>query len=69
LPDGERLVLATGLHNPALALRDVFEWTGFWRELGGNRSSSSLFREYVAPNQDASTVFLRSYYRFPGSLE
>jgi hypothetical protein len=42
----------------------VIEWSVFWRELSGHWGNSRLFRDYVAPNQDAGTVFLRGYYRF-----
>lgn len=42
----------------------LIEWSSFWRDLSGRFGNSRLFRDYVAPNQDAGTVFLRSYYRF-----
>jgi hypothetical protein len=37
------------------------EWKTFWKELNGSRAG---FRDYIAPHQDTSTVFLRAYYRF-----
>ena len=46
----------------------VIEWSSFWRELSGKWGKSALFRDYVAPNQDPGTVFLRSYYRFLDAL-
>ncbi len=46
----------------------IIEWTAFWRELASRWGHSALFRDYVAPNQDAGTVFLRSYYRFLDAL-
>ena len=67
-----RGVGTTGINDSLLkALNDrilkgerTIEWNGFWRELGGNRGSGALFREYLAPNRDTSAVFLRAYYRF-----
>ena len=46
----------------------VIEWSGFWRELKVRWGNSSIFRDYLAPNQDSGTVFLRSYYRFLDAL-
>jgi hypothetical protein len=46
----------------------VIQWKDFWRELSANRKSTGLFRDYVAPNQDPSMVFLRSYYRYLDTL-
>jgi hypothetical protein len=41
----------------------VIEWKSFWQDLSG-RARGGLFRDYVAPHQDTSMVFLRAYYRF-----
>jgi predicted lipid carrier protein YhbT len=46
----------------------IIRWSAFWRELSSRWGHSALFRDYVAPNQDAGTVFLRSYYRFLDAL-
>src|SRR5262249_9206501 len=42
----------------------IIEWTSFWRELKNHWGNSAIFRDYLAPNQDSGTVFLRAYYRF-----
>ncbi len=39
-------------------------WNSFWQELRGRWGKSALFREYLAPNRDAGTVFLRAYHRY-----
>ena len=40
----------------------------FWPELRTHFGTSALFRDYVAPNQDPATVFLRAYHRFLDAL-
>jgi hypothetical protein len=43
-------------------------WSIFWKELKERWGNSAIFRDYLAPNQDSATVFLRSYYRFLDAL-
>jgi hypothetical protein len=42
----------------------VIQWAEFWQRLSAVAGKSGLFRDYVAPHQDAGIVFLRAYYRF-----
>jgi hypothetical protein len=46
----------------------VIQSTSFWQELRTRLGRSAVFREYVAPNQDPGTVFLRAYHGFLDAL-
>ncbi len=46
----------------------IIQWSSFWQELSSRWGRNPLFRDYVAPDQDPGTVFLRSYYRFLDAL-
>ncbi|MGP8245342.1 MAG: hypothetical protein ACLQVN_12595 [Bryobacteraceae bacterium] len=47
----------------------IVQWDSFWRELEGRWGKSAPFREYVSPDQDSGTVFLRAYHRYMDALE
>ena len=51
------------MNDRLLAGGRVIEWKSFWKDLGG-RTGGGSFRDYIAPDQDTGTVFLRAYYRF-----
>ena len=46
----------------------VIDWSSFWRELKNRWGNNPIFRDYISPNQDSGTVFLRAYYRFLDAL-
>ncbi|HTS30520.1 MAG TPA: hypothetical protein VMH81_31830 [Bryobacteraceae bacterium] len=66
-----RGVGATEVNDPMLkALNDrllhggpVLEWSAFWQAQRAALGHTGLFRDYLAPDQDPGSVFLRSYYR------
>jgi hypothetical protein len=59
--------LLKAVNDRLLMGEQVIQWSQFWRELSAREGKGGLFREYVAPHQDARTVFLRAYYRFMDS--
>jgi hypothetical protein len=66
-----RGVGATEVNDPMLkALNDrllnggpVLEWSAFWQTQKAALGHTGLFRDYMAPDQDPGSVFLRGYYR------
>jgi hypothetical protein len=66
-----RGVGATEVNDPMLkALNDrllnggpVLEWSAFWQTQKAALGHTGLFRDYLAPDQDPGSVFLRGYYR------
>ncbi len=47
----------------------ILNWSEFWPQLKKNWGNSALFRDYIAPNQDPATVFLRAYRRYVDTLQ
>ncbi|HLK69692.1 MAG TPA: hypothetical protein VKU19_39960 [Bryobacteraceae bacterium] len=72
-----RGVGATEVNDPMLkALNDrmlnggpVLEWSAFWQSQKATLGHTGLFRDYLAPDQDAGSVFLRGYYRAMDSAD
>ncbi len=72
-----RGVGATEVNDPMLkALNDrllnggpVLEWSGFWQSQKAALGHTGLFRDYLAPDQDPGSVFLRGYYRAMDSTD
>ena len=55
--------------NDRILLGDhMLSWSAFWPKLKKNWGNSALFRDYIAPNQDPGTVFLRAYRRYLDTL-
>jgi hypothetical protein len=46
----------------------IIQWSTVWPELKARLGRNALFGDYVAPNQDPATVFLRAYHRFLDAL-
>jgi hypothetical protein len=56
--------LLKSLHDRLLDGPPVIEWSSFWREQTARLGRHAIFRDYAAPNQEPSAIFLRAYYRF-----
>ena len=47
----------------------ILRWDSFWAELKAEWGKGGLFGEYIAPNQDSGSVFLRAFYRYLDSRQ
>jgi hypothetical protein len=55
--------LLKSLNDRVLGESPVIDWSSFWREQTDRLGQHSIFRDYAAPNQEPSAMFLRAYYR------
>jgi hypothetical protein len=51
-----------GLNARLLSGAASLRWSDFWREQQQKLGKSGLFRDYVAPDRDEASAFLRAYY-------
>jgi hypothetical protein len=52
-----------GLNARLLSAGGQIRWADFWREQQTKSGKSALFREYLTPDRDEASAFLRAYYQ------